>query len=262
MLWNKTWVATVALAISFASSSFAGTLVDFKPLPVSPTNPEFVFSRALGGGVPVFRAGSGAIGNADGTLPLVNQTPGGLLAEVPLIIPGIPGSQLSATSTLFFDTTLEFPAGLAANAPAINAGGAFIQQLSPGTFNMFSTDPDGPGPLLPTLLLSGNINTASFIVGTGNSGAEFNASGVNYTGGVILTALVSSGGSASGNSMSISMVDVTPNFGIAGDGYLADFATNATGLFNGSTGNIPEPSSLVLLAVAFGGVVGIRRRSA
>ena len=47
--------------------------------------------------------------------------------------------------------------------------------------------------------------------------------------------------------MSVSMVDVTPSFGIAGDGYyLADFATNGTGLFNGTTGSLPEPSSLIL----------------
>jgi hypothetical protein len=262
MLWSKTWVSAVAVAISFASSSFAGTLVDFKPLPVSPTDPEFVFSRALGGGVPVFRAGSGAIGNADGMLPVASQTPGGLLVEVPFIIGGVPGSQFAATSTLFFDATLQFTTGLAANAPALNAGGAFIQQLSPGTFDLLSTDPDGGGPLLPTLLLSGNISSASFIVGTGNSGAVFNASGVDYTGGLVLTALTGSGGNPSGNSMSVSMVDVTPNFGITGDGYLADFAANGTGLFNGTTGNIPEPSSLVLLAVAMGGIFGSRQRSA
>ena len=262
MLWVKTWMSVVAVALSFASSSFAGTLVDFKPLPGSPTDAEFVFSRALGGGIPVLRAGSGATGNADGTLPVAAQTPGGFLVEVPFIIGGIPGSQFAATSTLFFDSTLQFTAGLVANAPAINAGGTFIQQLSPGTFNLFSTDPDGPGALLPTLLLSGNINTASFIVGGGNSGAVFNASGVNYTGGVVLTALTGSGGNPNGNSMSISMVDVTPSFGIAGDGYLADFASNGTGLFNGTTGTLPEPSSLVLLAVAMGGIFGSRQRSA
>src|SRR5262249_49500680 len=109
------------------------------------------------------------------------QTPGGFLAEVPFIIPGIAGSQFTAASTLFFDTTLEFTGGMVANAPAISAGGVFIQSLSPGSFDMFSTDPDGGGPLLPTLLLSGTIDTASFIVGTGNSGAAFNASGVKYT---------------------------------------------------------------------------------
>jgi hypothetical protein len=245
---------SAAFALSFCSLSVAGTLVDFKPLPVSPSTPEFVFSRALGGGIPAFRGGPGATSNNDGTLPVPNQTPGGLDAEAPFIIPAVPGSSINVAvgTTEFFDSTLQFPAGLVANAPALNAGGAFIQQLSPGTFNLFSTGP------APVLLLSGNINTASFIVGAGNAGAVFNASGINYTGGLIFNALVAAGGSPNNNSMSISMVDVTPAFGIAGDGYLADFNTNATGLFNANV--VPEPTSLALFTLAIGGLVVGRRR--
>lgn len=258
MLSTKIRFAAIAAVLSLCAWTSAATIVDFKPLPVSPTTPEFVFSRALGGGVPVFREGPGSVGNADGTLPLINQTPGGLLVETPFLIPAVPGSQLTAASTLFFDSTLVFTGGLQANAPALNAGGAFIQQLSPGSFDLLSTDPDGGGPLLPQLLLRGNINSASFIVGAGNTGAVFNASGINYTAGLIFNALVGAGGTVNNNSMSISMVDVTPSFGIAGDGYLADFDANATGLFNANS-VVPEPTSLVLMMLGAGAFIFRRR---
>jgi hypothetical protein len=80
---------------------------------------------------------------------------------------------------------------------------------------------------------------------------------VTYTGGLIFNALVLAGGSVSGNSMSISMTDVTPTFGIAGDGFLRDFTANATGLFNATA--VPEPTSLTLLVMAMGSLL-LRRR--
>src|SRR5438552_6173328 len=91
MLMNKIQVAAAALALSISSSSIAATLVDFKPVPVSPTTPEFQFSRALGGGVPVFRTALGATSNNDGNLPVQNQTAPGLDAETPFIL-AEPGS--------------------------------------------------------------------------------------------------------------------------------------------------------------------------
>src|SRR3954466_5089509 len=252
MLLRSIRFTAAAALLSICASSNAATIVDFKPTPVSPNIPEFQFSRALGGGVPVFRGALGSTSNNDGNLPLQNQTAPGLDSETPFILAG-PGSlnDLIAGTTHFFDSSLQFTAGLQANAPALNAGGTFIQQLSPGSFQLLST---GPAPIL---LLSGNIGTGSFVVGTGNAGAVFNASGINYTGGIIFNALVGSGGSVNNNSMSISMVDVTPQFNIAGDGFLGDFTANATGLFNANV--IPEPASITLLMLAAGTLLFRRR---
>src|SRR3954463_16005227 len=219
--------AAIAATLAICSLASAATIVDFKPTPVSPTTPEFQFSRALGGGVPVFRGALGSTSNNDGNLPLQNQTAPGLDSETPFILAG-PGSlnDLIAGTTHFFDSSLQFTAGLQANAPALNAGGTFIQQLSPGSFQLLST---GPAPIL---LLSGNILSATFITGTGNAGAAFNASGITYTGGIIFNALVASGGSPSNNSMSISLLDIAPPLAIGPDGFLTDFTANGTGQFN------------------------------
>jgi hypothetical protein len=247
-----------AVAVGVCSTSaFAATLVDYKPTPVSPTTPEFVFNGPAGS--PSFQSGPGSIGNADGTAPVNAQTAGGLDAGVPFVIAGVPGSSVDAVAgtTDFFDSTLNL-SGLAANAPALVAGTTFIQSLGSGGFQLLSTDPDGPGPLNPTLLLSGTISAASFIVGTGNAGATFNSFGVTYTGGAIYTAMLANGGSATGNSMSISMTDVTPNFSIdPSDGYLSNFSANATGLFNYTPA--PEPSSIAAIGLLFGAAMKRRR---
>jgi len=237
---------TGALAIvGLSSLASAATLVDYKPGPVSPTTPEFVFSGAP---TPAFGSGPGAIGNGDGALPQAAQTPGGLDSEAPFIIPGIPGSLVKASSTEFYDTTLLFT-GLAASGPAVLAGTTFIQPLGPGAFTLTSTTG------IP--LLTGTIASSSFIVGSGNAAGEFNSFGVTYTGGAIFAAAAASPGGivALGNSMSISMTDVSPNLSIGGGGFLSPFTVNATGLFNYT---VPEPTSLAVLGLA--GAVLVRRR--
>src|SRR5438874_6162695 len=81
MILKKESVAAIAALFAICSCASAATLVDFKPVPISPTTPEFQFSRALGGGVPVFRADVGATSNNDGNLPVQNQTAPGLDSE-------------------------------------------------------------------------------------------------------------------------------------------------------------------------------------
>src|SRR4051794_18184391 len=217
MKLSRVTFAAIAASVAICSLASAATIVDFKPNPVSPTTPEFQFSRALGGGVPVFRGALGSTSNNDGNLPVQNQTAPGLDSETPFILAG-PGSvnDFAAGTTHFYDSSLQFTAGLQANAAAVNAGGILVQQLSPGSFQLLST---GPAPIL---LLSGNISAASFVVGAGDAGSVFSSQDVNYTGGIIFNALVASGGSPNGNSMSVSMTDVIPNLNISGDGFLRD----------------------------------------
>jgi hypothetical protein len=247
---------TGALAVlALGSVASAATLVSYKPTPDSPSLPEFVFG---GGPIPSFQAGPGSAGNGDGQItPVSNQTPGGLQSGTPLTIPGIPGSDVAPGATEFYDTTLVLT-GLQASGPATLFGSVIIQPLDTGFFQLFSTDPVGPGT--PTLLLQGTIAATTFIVGSGDSGGVFNSSNVSYTGGAIYNQLIAQGGSPNNNSMSISMVDISPPFAIGGSGYLNNFSANATGVFNVNV--LPEPTGLGVLGIAAAGLLARRRRSA
>jgi len=255
MNWTTTRLALIGALLAVSSVASATTIVDFKPVPTSPGLPEFGFHRPVGGGPPAFRGEIGATSNGDGNLAPAAQTAPGLDSETPFLLLG-PGAVQSAGTTGFYDSSFQFTAGLVANAPALNAGGTFLQQLSPGSFQIMSTTAAG-GPIL---LLSGNVATASVIVGSGDAGAVFDANGVNYTGGIIFNAMVAAGYSVNNNSFSISMVDVSPAFHInPADGFLGDFDANATGLLNANA--VPEPSSLTLLALGLvAGVLRLRRR--
>jgi hypothetical protein len=258
MNWTTTRFVFIAAMLAVSSVATATTIVDFKPVPTSPAIPEFGFHRPAGGGAPVFRAELGATSNGDGNLLPQNQTAGGLDSETPFVLAG-PGAinDLIAGTTGFYDSSFQFTSGLAANAPALNAGGTFLQQLSPGTFQITSTTAAG-GPIL---LLSGSVTTASVIVGAGDAGAVFDANGVSYTGGLIYNAMLAANYNVNNSSFSISMVDVNPAFSInPADGYLADFDANATGLLNANPAPpAPEPGSLTLLALGIGLVAGARQ---
>jgi PEP-CTERM motif len=256
MISKKALFSAIAIAAVCCSFVSAATLVDFKPVPVTPGLPEFVFN---GGPAPSFKEGPASHGNGDGALPVGVQTPGGLDAETPFTLPPIPGSLLTGTgSTLFHDATLILN-GLVANGAAsapFGPGGPLIQPLGIGSFQLLSTGPPSAGA--PTLLLSGNIGAATFIVGNADAGATFNGSFVDYTGGVIYGALIAAGGNPLHNSMSFSMTDVNPNFSINGiSGYLSDFDANGTGLF--SFNPVPEPSTLCLLMLGSIAFIGRRR---
>jgi len=261
MKWTTTRIALIAAMLAVSSVASASTILDFKPVPTSPVLPEFGFHRPAGGGPPLFRGELGATSNNDGNLLPQNQTAGGLDSETPFVLAG-PGAinDLIAGTTGFYDSSFQFTSGLAANAPALNAGGTFLQQLSPGSFQVTSTTAAG-GPIL---LRSGNVATASVLVGSGTAGAVFDANGVNYTGGIIFNAMVAAGYTTTNNSFSISMVDVMPTFSInPADGFLADFDANATGLLSATPNPAPEPGSLTLLALGMGlvGALRLRRRN-
>src|SRR5215212_7235462 len=144
MILNRVSFAAIAATLAICSLASAATIVDFKPNPVSPTIPEFRFTRPPVGGAPEFRGALGSTSNNDGNLPVQNQSSPGLDSETPFILAG-PGSvnDFVAGTTHFYDSSLQFTAGLQANAPAVNAGGILVQQLSPGSFQLLST---GPAP--------------------------------------------------------------------------------------------------------------------
>lgn len=244
-------ISIIALSsLAAASSIEAAQILSFEAGPISPSVPEVAF---LGGLV----SGAGSVGNADGLLPPPAQTPGGLNVSTPFVLPAIPGAVVNGAtgSTTFFDTTLIL-GGNAAAGPAATLFGVIIGQLTgPGTFDFLSTDPDGAGPLLPTLLLSGTITNGAIGGFAGGNTASFQSNTVTYTGGAIFAAMVAANYANIGD-VSIAMVDVSPSLTEV-RGVLQPFNANASGLFSAPL--IPEPTAVATLGVAAAALLGRRR---
>ena len=96
----------VALAIAafccFSPATFGALLVDFKTLPISPSDPEVRWTPS---GLIAAPSANGSQGNGDGLLPIAGQTVGGLIIETPVTIarPDLGGSinALNGNSTTF-----------------------------------------------------------------------------------------------------------------------------------------------------------------
>jgi hypothetical protein len=244
----------LALFASFALATVADAslLVDFKPDPVS----SMMYEIGWTGSQLVQRPGS--VGNADGTQPPDNQTPGGLNIQTPLYIVGVPGSErnLADNSTTFYDVTLQLT-GLAATGAPVQSAIPFTtmtvvyQPVGTGTFTLLSTDPDGGGPLLPTVLLTGTIADAVIVGLLGQTTGSIQSSNVTFTGGVLNV-----GSSAA--SLSWGLLDVGGGLTVVSGGSfgttLQSFDANMTGQFT------PEPATLCLMGVGAVAVMASRRK--
>ena len=269
---KKTSILAAAVGVvAFGTVAQAASLVTFSAKPISPGLPEFVFTNDP---IPLFQAGPGATGNADGNLSDSLQSPGGLGIQTPLNIltpPGSGSTPLLAGGTAFDDVTFVLH-DLAANGPASDPGtGVITQGLGKPTpsspvpsFQLFSTDPDGPGPLQRILLLEGTITKGAITALDGEDTASVLSAKVNYTDGLIYDALIAAGGTPTG-SLSWSLLDILNDASLPsvtidpGTGYFIPFHANATGLF--STPAIPEPTSAAIAGVSALAMLVRRRRS-
>jgi hypothetical protein len=238
------------------------TLLNWAAVPDggSPTFPVIDYTGSA------LTTGIGAIGNGDGNLAPSLQLPGGLQVDTPFNVP-IPYSFTDSTftgGTGYYDATLTF-SGLAAIGPASTSTvGPFVQDsqlLGSGSFTLTSTS---VAPASSVVLLTGTIAGASVVTGFqgGNAAAAFNADGVTYTGGLLVTGLPATY-VLSDNDMSISMTGVTPAIGVnPTTGQLNAFNADATGLFdiNVNDNVVPEPGMLSLLAFGVGSMAMRRAR--
>jgi hypothetical protein len=266
---NKAICLAAVSILGGSAMSQAASLMTFTASPTSPTLPEFIWTNEA---VPQLLTGPGAQGNADGMLPEALQTPGGLGIQTPLSIVAPGSSPLITGGTALDDVTMTL-ANFRATAPAVDPGGGILIQPFGQvgenrlpTFSVLSTDPDGPGPLKPVLLLQGAVSRGSITALDGESSGSVLSAQVTYTGGLIYDALIANPGATTTGSLSWSMLDETntvtgqPAVTIdPGTGYLVPFSANATGLF--STPSIPEPATTSLLAVSSLAMMVRRRRS-
>jgi hypothetical protein len=250
----------VAVLCCFSPASFAALLVEFKSLPISPSDPEVRWTPS---GLLAAPSANGSQGNGDGLNSLASQTVGGLIIETPVTVarPDLGGSINvgNNNSTTFSDVTLLL-SNFNSSGAASEFNGLVNQPMGPGFFQLKST-PQGASPSVD--LLVGNIASAN-ITGIKNSDSGSVLSGnVTYTGGLIADALNVALGHAigtpiPGGSLSFSLLDIDNKLTINGTtGRLSDFSANATGQFG--TPVVPEPASLSLLAIGACGML-IRRR--
>lgn len=243
---RKTAFAAVAVA-ALGQSAMAAQILSFEAAPISPLLPEVIFDVTLPRQI---NAGPGAKG--DGT-----PAAGGLNVQAPFVGLMAPGANAIPGGTRFSDVTLELN-GHFAVAPAATFAGFVGQPLQSGTFRFLSTDPDGPGGVMPVVLLEGTI-TASAITGVlGGTTGSFVSTAVNYTGGLIATAMASNNFGMSGET-SWSLLDIRQPLQVAGDGRLDRFTANASGLFNAPV--VPEPTSISALALGAMALTARRRRA-
>ncbi len=238
--------AVVLALMACAASTQAAVIINFKPVPTSSAQPEFTWNGAA------LDEGPGNLSNGDGGLPLANQIAPGLQFDTPFLINGVAGSSVNIASgtTTFFDSSLTLT-GFAGAAPAQSVFGVLVQPLDLGDFTLKATD--------GTLLLHGTVTSSTIAGSSGASaGATFSAANVSYDSGLIYTALVTQGGSVSGNDFSFSFVDVSPTFAATAGAPLDPFTANATGLFSAVA--VPEPSAIASIIVG-AALLARRRRS-
>jgi len=248
-------LAALAAGLVVTVPSFGALLVDFKPFPISPGLKEVNWTGSQ------LTQGPGLVGNADGTLPPALQAVPGLLIQTPFNIPGVPGGVASADgSTSFYDVTMTL-SGMAASGPAnvnvIMPGLTVLTQpIGLGTFTLWSTDPDGAGPLGMTELLTGSVNDMVILGLAGATSGSVQSSTVTYTSGAIYNKLVQYGGTLTG-SLSWSLLDINGPLGVVGVN-LGSFSANETGQF--STPIIPEPATIGLMGLGMAAMLLVKRR--